>query len=361
MSKIAGVHVPLKPQNHAINGAMDFFQRATSATVTAQTSGSSYVADMIVVQSAGTTSKTYTSSQSSTVPTQAQSGFQSNFSTLLTIGAGSLTFAATDYVIPFSYRMEGYDFTKIYGKKVTFGFWALASVAGTYSFVLENYLGTRSYATTFVLPAATWTFTSITIQMDTAGTWAFNNAGALIIDIGGVAGTTFTATSNNVWSSNNIVAASGVTNWMTAGATLNIAQFSIVEGELGFGATGFARRGESIQAELAGCQRYVCYTNGSGKGEADTTTLAGLAASFPVPMRTTPSLTRVGTATVRHHANDFTSAAGTISNTSEVVDTNGIGQCFAVWFNLSGFTALTQFGPLYDRGTSSWLLADAGL
>jgi hypothetical protein len=259
MAKITAVHVPAQPRNIIINGNLDYWQRVIGATTTINTAAPStnYTADRFGNSGAGPTNKNYSIVRSTDVPSLAQSGNQSAYSYLYTQLTG-ISMAAADYIAPIQYRVEGFDYAKIHGKKATFGFWFKASIAGTYSFALQNGTFDRNYMTTFTHNSAdTWEFKSITVQMDTSGTWALDNTMGLGIVIGGCGGSTLQTANVNGWQSGSYIQATGSTNWMaTTNANIRIAQFSLVEGSLGLGPTGFMRAGETIQDELAMCQRY---------------------------------------------------------------------------------------------------------
>lgn len=257
MSKIIGSHIPATMRNLAINGALDYWQNVGANTTTINTaSASSYLADMFQYNAIGGTNKNFSMVRSSDVPTFAQAGFQASYSHLFTMLTGLPSFAAGDLIEHFLYKMEGLDYQKIHAKTVTFGFWTKASIAGTYSFSLRNAANNRSYVTTFTA-GNTWQFQTITVPMDNTGTWSFSNTLALLVSIGSVAGTTYQTGTLNTWQGGLFITASTATNFMaTTNATMRIAMFSIVEGSLGFGATGFARAGDDIMQELAMCQRY---------------------------------------------------------------------------------------------------------
>jgi len=302
MAKLLGIHIPAVLKNHATNGALDFWQDklGTTTTVNTATTTTTFYADMFKAISVGATTKNYSIVRSTDVPSLAQSGFQSVYSSLFTMITGIGSPAAGDRVTPAIYVMEGYDYEKLHTKTITFGLWVKASVAGTYSFALGNGAGDRSYVTTFTVNGgSTWEFKTITITLDQTGTWLFDNTGQLWIYIGTVAGSTYTTSSLNQWQAGFFLAASGATNWQgTNGATLQIAQFSIVEGPLGFGSKGFARKGDSIQSELSACERYLQSPGKStdqtntafGSGFAATTTSSIHYIKFSVPMRAQPSL-----------------------------------------------------------------------
>lgn len=261
MSKILGVHIPLEPKNLAINGALDFWQHNVGNTIsinTATPQPNVWSADMVRWTTGGSTVKNISLQRSTNIPTLAQSGFQSTYSLQFTINTGIAAPAAGDYVIPFWYALEGFDYARIHSKTVTFGFWVQASVPGNYNFALQNAAFNRSWGTTFpIFSSNTWEYKTITVALDDTGTWNFDNQQGLNIYIGSVAGSTATLPTPNVWTGANQFAVSGSTNWMaTSGATFRVAQFSIVEGSLGFGPLGFQRAGDTIQEELAMCQRF---------------------------------------------------------------------------------------------------------
>jgi hypothetical protein len=262
MAKIQGVHYPAELKNLAINGNFDYWQRIEGNTTSVNQTASFYgtQADMFSVQSVGSTNtKAFTVARSTSVPTLAQSGYNSTYSWLFTVTTALSSYAATDAVIPLEYRMEGLDYQKIHGKTATFGFWFNPSLSGTYSFALGNNAGTRCYVTTFAASAG-WQFITLTIPLDSAAnssSWNFDTTLGLIVYVAAAGGANWSTSTLNTWQSGNLVASSSATNVMaTAGATIQIAQFSIVEGPLGFSSTGFQRAGKDIQQELALCQRY---------------------------------------------------------------------------------------------------------
>lgn len=249
-----------KLQNLAINGAFDFFQRYEGNTYSISgntTAASSYFSDMFYVNTSGANGKTYTVTRSTTVPTQAQSGFQSTYAQLFT-NTTVAGFATNDVFEPIIYKMEGFDYAKIHAKTASYGFWFTCSVAGTYSIAFRNSTLSRSYVTTFSAVSG-YQFVSVVVPMDTSagGTWNFDNTIGLNIDIASYTGASFQTSTLNAWQAGNFVCASTATAWpATAGATVGITQFQIYEGSLVLSPTGFSRCGKDIQQELAMCQRY---------------------------------------------------------------------------------------------------------
>jgi hypothetical protein len=376
MAKISGIHIPAERKNLAINGALDFWQRVESSTTTVNTTSTvgTYTADMFVYASAGSTNKNYSVAQSSNVPTLAQSGFESTYSYLFTMLTGISSFAANDYVIPFQYRMEGLDYQRIHGKSVTFGFWAYATAAGTYNFALVNGSGNRSYVTTFSISSSnTWQYITVTVTLDSVTTgWLFTNGIGLQVLIGSYAGSTYQTSSLGSWQGGNLFVASTSTNWMaTTSNVLQITQFSIVEGSLGFSSTGFLRAGKSIQQELALCQRYYekTYDIGTAVGSAtnvsafqcgdvgDTSGNHSFKILFKVVKRAAPTMT------VWDFAGTSTDINGTASSGSTITfGPLGAAACAVDATGAGGFVAHTFSYSSSNPGiVSGHFAADAGL
>jgi len=321
MAKISGLHIPAELKNLAINGGMDFFQRFEGGTISISTSTTNQTcADMFSAASAGSTTKSLSVTRNTSVPTQAQSGFQSTYSMQVVNNTVVSSPAASDVIIAYDYRMEGLDYAKIHAKQATFGFWFNTTVAGTYSFALRNGSFNRSYVTTFSAVTG-WQFITITVQMDTSGTWAFDNSIGLSVNIGNVCGSTATTSTLNAWQAGSFSCANTATNWAaTSGATLQLTQFSIVEGPLGFSSTGFARNGRSIQQELALCQRYYekTYDIGTAVGTATSTGMIGVMAG-PYSGNSQPGVTWVYKVTKRAAPSSITPYSTVNANTPNVV------------------------------------------
>ena len=200
---------------------------------------------------------------------------------------------------------------------VTLSFWAYASppLTGTFSGVLQNYAGTRSYPFTFSLPASnTWTKFVITIPGDTAGTWVLQgNAGALgvIFDLGGGSSKRGPA---NAWAGATYNGATGAANVVaTSGAQLLLTGVKL---EIGNVATPYNR--QSLAKSMADCQRYyqvgqVIY---STYGTAGQMVYGGF--NLPVTMRASPTMAVTNTASV----NTGVIAAGNYNPTSMYVNAN---------------------------------------
>lgn len=242
-------------KNEIMNGNFDFWQRSTLSSFTNGTQG--FVADRFKTYNQGSTSKTITMQRSSNIPTFIQSGYQSQYSYQFTSGTIVASLATSDYIIPYSYGIEGYDLQRWIGKDVTISFWTYSSLAGTYSVTLQNSNGTRGYVTTYTVSSPnTWEQKFINFTMDSVGPFLLDSGVGLNIFFNAISGSQYQTSTLNAWQSNNVLSASTSTNYMaTSGATFNIAQVMMNE----TGSTSnqiFHRRGNNIGEELRMCQRY---------------------------------------------------------------------------------------------------------
>jgi len=362
MPRINTIHQPAEIKNFILNGALDFWQEkvGTTTTINTATTSSPFIADMLKSISVGSTTKNYSVVRSTDIPTVAQSGFQSTYSALFTMVTGITSPAATDYVTPFAYLMEGFDYSKVHSKTVTIGFWLKASIAGTYSVALQNSAGTRSYVTTVtVVNPNTWEFKAVTVTLDSSGTWLFDTSVGLGLFIGTISGANSQTATLNQWQTGSYLSASTATNYQaTSGATVRIAQLSMIEGSLGLGPMGFQRAGKSIQQELAMCQRYYFKTDASvvgACGPAPTTTSCYISMRYPIPMRAVPSLSgTTGTYGINNNGN-FASSSTTPS--AAAAEATG-----GIWL-ITGFTGLTttMVYQLTTVSSTGALIADARL
>ena len=206
------------------------------------------------------------------------------------------TIAAGDYT-QFNQAFEAdavsdFAFGTANARSVTLSFWVYSSKTGTFSGGIQNYAGTRSYPFSYSIPTAnTWTFITVTIPGDTAGTWVMSgNGGALVVifDIG--TGTTHRGPAN-VWASANYGGVTGAQSIInTNAATWYVTGVKL---EVGSIATPFNR--QSLAKSMADCQRYYqshsnWFVGGwqSSGGNANIT--------LPIPwMRAAPSVSFIDT------------------------------------------------------------------
>ena len=177
-------------------------------------------------------------------------------------------------------------------KTVTLSFQVYSSLTGTFAGFLQNSSTGRNYGFTYTISSAnTWTPISVTIPGDTTGTWLTNNGVGVQVNFSIGVGSSqliplgWSATAGfGVSGQVQVVSTSGATWYVTA-----------VQLEVGTTATNFDFR--SIGTEFMLCQRYFWKAvNPHLSGVASSSSLVNrLGASFPVTMRTSPTVTYSGT------------------------------------------------------------------
>lgn len=256
--------------NYLINGAFEINQRGFTSTTTTDAYGHDRWA---LATSGGCTYST----QAFTVGT-ALGGYEaSNYARLVTTGQS----ASNTYSI-LSQKIE--DVKTLAGKTITISFWAKAA-SGTPSIAieLEQYFGAGG-STTFLQYAN---------KVSVSGSWARYS---VTVTVPGISGKTITSSSYF-----------RILFWVSAGADWNSRTGSIgiqsntfdfwgVQVEEGSAATTFRRNANSIQGELAACQRYYqkysslgAYTPIAGSGFITGGTNARIHFVPSVPGRIAPT------------------------------------------------------------------------
>lgn len=288
--------------NLVINGNMDFWQRGTTFSLSGNVQ--KYLADRFCMES--TASFTSTVTQSTDVPTLAQSGYQSRYSLLVTNGTGASPGSA-EYII-IEHRVEGQDYQAIHGRKARLQFWCKSSVTGTFAVSLRNNANNRDYVASFtVVSASTWEKKTFDIALDSSGTWLFDNGMGVDISIALTAGSGQQTSTLNTWQAGSSLGATGQTNWGgTTSATFQLAQMALIPGNYDSSLSiPFHRAGRSVGHELQMCQRYYekSFAQGNFPGSQATTDLVlvshgptgtnGVSASayYKTAKRASPTLT----------------------------------------------------------------------
>lgn len=243
-------------RNLIINGNMDFWQRGI--TFGPSTGQPTTLADRFVSNVGATGVNTYTVTQSTDIPTFAQSGFQSRYSF-----SWAFTGAVTNNGELLRYPVEGQDYQAIHGKKFRLQFWVKSATTGTYSVSFTNGAGNRNLALTYTIAAAnTWQKVNLDVAAETVNTgWSFDNTAGMNIWFG-VSGTGAqpTVAAGNAWSAGGgRVATTQVTQ--ASGGSFLLTQVMLVPVDFTTaGATlvdiPYHRCGYSIGHELMMCQRY---------------------------------------------------------------------------------------------------------
>lgn len=216
-------------------------------------------------------------------------------------GGGSLQYNGL------TYKMEGFDAARCFGKNITLSFWVRSSYVGAFSVgvqPLSGSGGTSWNALVTINAANVWEYKTVVIP------FTFNNtATGLVFDNNAFAAIWFMVMNTpgsypQGWGSFATGTANGRTNWPLA-ATLDISDAML---NLGTSAAPFQRAGGTIGGELALCQRYYeRYNAPGGSGHSfgisynETAILSYPHIKFLVEKRTSGSLLETtGTASDYH-------------------------------------------------------------
>lgn len=250
----------LNNRNIVINGGMNIWQRAASASIT---SGDYHTADRwaIPINSIGT----WTNSRSGEVP--AGQGFVYSMKMDCTVADANL--AAGDYAI-LAQRIEGVNLQALNkgtssAKKVTLSFWVKSNKTGTYIVELYDNNNNRHINKSYDIVAAdTWEKKTITYEGDETGTLSYDTNQAMRVQFWLGAGSDYSSgTLQSSWGElNQTNRAVGQVN--LADSTDNEWLITGVQLEVGETASDFEH--EMYVSLLRKCQRYYYRPNNSSYG-----------------------------------------------------------------------------------------------
>ena len=240
---------PLSNRNLIINGAMNVAQRSPNVAVNIP--GGKTVTD---VDRFGQWTKTADGNwKSGQQVSDAPADFQ--FSRKITSLAANTIEAGTYHTV--RYAVEGYDAAQLNcglssAKTVTLSFYVKSSLTGTFGLNFTNGANNRSYPTTYTISNPNvWERKTITVTLDTSGTWLKTNGVGLEINWQLAIGSSYSTSTLNQWQGNWRFPSSATDILATNGATW---QLTGVQLEVGNIATSFEHR--SFVDELRRCQRY---------------------------------------------------------------------------------------------------------
>jgi hypothetical protein len=228
-------------------------------------------------------------------PTASQAGIFTQHCLHLDVTTAVAAIAATDYSIVYQ-RIEGlnaasFGFGQAGTRYATLSFWHKHTKTGIYCAAFRNGDGTRSYVAEYTQDVTdTWEKATITIPIDTTGTWIYDSTGSgLDVSFALAAGTTYQTTANT-WTAGNFLATANQVN-----ALDNIAnnfKIALVQLEAGSIATPFETR--DVGTELALCHRYYEICPVSFRSNIGGSTFAEVPIIFKVKKRASPTYTLTG-------------------------------------------------------------------
>ena len=288
------VYNHLGVRNLIINGDMRIAQRGTSAT--GKTTSGYYTCDRWnnVFSGAGT----WTFEQDTDVPSG--QGFANSLKMSCTTANASLGATAS---LQLHHRLEGQNLQYIKkgtsnAESLTLSFWVKSNKTGTFVVNLQDIDNTRMIGYAYTISSAnTWEKKTVTFDGDTSGTLDDDNGQSMRLAFWFASGSNYTSgTTPTSWEAKDDTDQAGDLSVNLADSTSNYINITGVQLEVGDTATPFEHR--PYDMELARCQRY-CYEVGA-KGRVNQvvqlgfmydTTRARTFISFPVTMRTYPSVT----------------------------------------------------------------------
>jgi hypothetical protein len=255
------------------------------------------------------TSGVITASKAADAPTAAQAGTFTQHCLSLAVTTADTSIAAGD-VFSIVQAIEGLNaaslgFGQAGTRYVTLSFWVKGTKTGIHCVGLKNEAGNRTYVTEYTIDSTnTWEYKTITIPVDTTGTWLYTNGKGVSVNFALMVGSTY-STSADTWTAGNFYATSNQVNALDS--TSNTFKIALVQLEAGSVATTFDAR--SVGTELALCQRYYQLWSGGWIGvSASASYHYSTTASWNTTMRATPTFARTGgTDTTRYPASTWNS------------------------------------------------------
>ncbi len=178
-----------------------------------------------------------------------------------------------------------------------------SNVSGRGYVSVRNGAADLSYLTHFDLVANTDTYVDVTIPGTAAGTWASNNTRGLYLAWCFGSGPTFGSGIDETWQSGNHISASDVTNFFSAtGNKVWLGPMVVLPGNDLPTFEEIMKCQRHFDDELRSCQRYYVREQQAGVYTNDTiNSTNGFQISFPVTMRTTPSIAYYAGQMINHH------------------------------------------------------------
>jgi hypothetical protein len=192
------------------------------------------------------------------------------------------TSIATTDISAYIYKVEGPDIADLgFGiasqtNQITLNFWHAHTKTGTHSVSFRNSANDRSYVAEYTQSVAdTWEEATITITVDTSGTW-LTAAGTTGLELAfcHMAGTTFTTTAGSWAAGNYLGSSSQVNNFDSTSNFYRLANVQLLPGD-----TALAYKLRTFVDELLLCQRYyeLSYNYGTTAG---TVTAVGMIVEY---------------------------------------------------------------------------------
>jgi len=350
-SNQAAAASPYGLKNRIINGDMVISQRNGTTSVNVSGTSYAYQMDRFYMGGLSGVAVPFTIQQVSDAPT----GFVNSVK-LTTNTTDALGTAATEY--EFQQTIEAnnvsdFNLGTANAVTVTLSFWVKSSLTGLFGLGIRNApTFNRSYVATYTISAAnTWERKTVTLTMDTTGTWSTSgNGAALNIAWSLGVGTNGRGTAG-VWQAGGQVQTSGCVNVVSNAA----ATWQITGVQLERNTTATPFEWIPYGTELALCQRYyIKITDPGASGVAAGANSARNSFFLPVTMRAAPTVLASGTF---NFYNGGATSTGTVAGYYPGIS----AQIVQVDFTLVSSFTTSQAVTLYTNGGSNFVSASAEL
>lgn len=266
-----------------VNGNLDIWQQDLPAT---PTPSGAELADLFQYSKVGP--QVHNIIRGVGVPDGQGAEFISQFSIDMTVTTINSALDADENTV-ISYRMEGFDLAKYFGKTFTMSFWVIGNNTGTYSVAFANAANNRSYVAQYTINVADeWELKTITVVHDGVGVWNTDQNEGMDIKFVFAAGANFEASAANQWEAVDNLVVAGQTNFdATISNNIKISQINFNHGSV------FRANLRTPNEELIRVRRYFIRWSVMEIGfrKHDNTDEMRFPFPFPVEMRITPTVT----------------------------------------------------------------------
>ena len=295
--------------------------------------------------------------QSTDVPTVAQSGHQSKYSVHIDVTTADAAVGASE-ALRFGYHITGSDFAYLHQQQVTLAFWVKDTKTGPHAVSFANSAVDRSYVAEYTINTTnTWEYKTITLTLDTSGTWLFTEADiGLFIFFGLLVGSTYHGTANT-WGARAYGTSSTVNSMDSTSNNFHLSQVGLY-----LGSTAPTFVGESVATVREQVDYYVQryeYANEGNEmicsGFQNSTTVAHCQLNYRNYLRTAaPTITHAPA------AGFAVSVSGGISPATSFTDNNkGRHGCrFSVTHGSQG-AAKDPCSWARDGSDTCWIVIDS--
>ncbi len=274
-------------RNRLINGDMRIDQRNAGAAVTINSTSNTYGLDRWFGKGEAADGVFTLTQETSTIPTGHTHALK------VTVTTADASIGSSQYY-SVGQSIEGLSIPDFLlgtasARTVTLSFWVRSSVTGTFSGVFQNSAANRSYPFTYVINSAnTYEQKTVTVALDTTGTWLVTNGIGLkvLFDMG--SGSTVRGTAS-AWAGSDYRGVTSATSLISTNAATWY--LSGVQLEIGSAATGFEYRLLALEHPLAKRYYQLVRTANGDNGASANTKEYHSAANFLVEMRAAPTVT----------------------------------------------------------------------